>query len=121
MPAMLSDWEVSMARQVKTDDSDRRAQWRARLQRFAGSGQTVAAFCAAEGISAWSLYDWRRRLGEPGRRSRRAAARRFIAAGTLPLAPQAGVTRAAPDGGATAGIELQLELGAGVVLRIRRL
>jgi hypothetical protein len=37
-------------------------QWQHRLQRYRASGQTVAAFCAAEGVSVASFYAWQRRL-----------------------------------------------------------
>jgi len=37
------------------------AIWRERLQRF-GPDQSVAAFCANEGVSTASFYNWRRRL-----------------------------------------------------------
>ncbi|HEY1190180.1 MAG TPA: hypothetical protein VGE74_21215 [Gemmata sp.] len=37
-------------------------RWIERLQRFATSDQTVAAFCAAEDVSPSNFYLWRRRL-----------------------------------------------------------
>jgi hypothetical protein len=40
------------------------ASWQTRLRRFRRSGQTVAEYCAAEGISTASFYQWRRRLAE---------------------------------------------------------
>ena len=36
--------------------------WRQRIDRYLASGQTVAAFCEAEGVSAPSFYQWKRRL-----------------------------------------------------------
>jgi transposase len=36
--------------------------WAERLERFAARNQTVAAFCAAEGVSQSNFYLWRRRL-----------------------------------------------------------
>ena len=44
----------------RSDGATRR--WVERLERFANSNQTVAAFCAAEGISTANFYLWRRRL-----------------------------------------------------------
>jgi hypothetical protein len=38
-------------------------QWSERLERFAKSGQTVSGFCRAEGVSAPSFYQWKRKLG----------------------------------------------------------
>ena len=42
--------------------SERTELWQQRIDRYAQSNQTVAAFCQAEGISAASLYQWKRRL-----------------------------------------------------------
>jgi len=36
--------------------------WADRLKKFRTAGLTVAAFCAAEGVSAPAFYTWRRRL-----------------------------------------------------------
>lgn len=36
--------------------------WRDRLHRHQLSGQSVTEFCAEEGVSAASLYQWRKRL-----------------------------------------------------------
>ena len=101
--------------------SDRRAQWQARLGRFERSGQSVAEFCKAESISAWSLYDWRRKLGATGRvgRARPAPAADFVDAGTMRVAlPDAG--GAVRDVELPMGLELRLELGGAMVLRILR-
>jgi transposase-like protein len=43
---------------------ERKRVWADRLKRFAGSGQTVAAFCAAEGCSMPSFYQWKRKLND---------------------------------------------------------
>lgn len=37
-------------------------RWVERLARFAESGQTVTAFCADEGVSVPSFYNWKRKL-----------------------------------------------------------
>ena len=42
-------------------------QWVERLERFAASNHTVAAFCVAEGVSPSNFYLWRRRLAQPTR------------------------------------------------------
>ncbi len=42
----------------------KRREWSERLERFEVSGQTVAKFCEAEGVSTASLYQWRRRLSQ---------------------------------------------------------
>ncbi len=40
-------------------------RWAARLERFSAGSHTVAAFCAAEGVSESNFYLWRRRLAPP--------------------------------------------------------
>jgi hypothetical protein len=40
--------------------------WQGLLSRFAGSGLSVADFCAQEGISDTSFHRWRGRLGLAG-------------------------------------------------------
>jgi len=72
----------------------------------AGSGLSVAAFCRAEAISPGSYFRWRERLAEdaatpdtPG------AAPAFIEMGTL---------------GASQVWDLEIDLGSGIVLRLRR-
>lgn len=47
----------------RADAATRR--WVERLERFAARSQTVAAFCAAEGVSTANFYLWRRRLAQP--------------------------------------------------------
>jgi transposase len=41
-----------------------RRRWAERLERFRRSGQTIAQFCAAEGVSPPSFYVWRRTLAD---------------------------------------------------------
>jgi len=47
-----------------TDDLGRSVRWMwvERLARFDHASQTVAEFCADEGVSPASFYQWRRRL-----------------------------------------------------------
>ena len=46
-------------------DATATRQWVERLERFAAGPHTVAAFCAAEGVSQSNFYLWRRRLVRP--------------------------------------------------------
>lgn len=79
-----------------------RDEWRRLIDEQAGSGQTQAAFCAARGISVGSLRNWRRRLGasfetpEP-----------WVELGMLAEAK-------------SATWDVELDLGEGVCLRLRR-
>jgi transposase len=40
-------------------------RWAERLARFRAGSHTIAAFCAAEGVSESNFYLWRRRLARP--------------------------------------------------------
>ena len=40
--------------------------WRNLIDRWKSSGQSVAAFCAANHVSPATFYSWRKRLAAPG-------------------------------------------------------
>ena len=88
-----------------------RAQWRDLLVQFEQSGQTRARFCAEQGLSVGSFTQWQRKLREP-------------VPGEANVAEESVFIELAPDapGAATPSgpWELELQLGAGVVLRLRR-
>jgi hypothetical protein len=46
----------------RRDPAATHQRWVERLERFRQSGQTIAQFCAAEGISEPSFYVWKRTL-----------------------------------------------------------
>lgn len=60
---------------MRPADPEKRAMWQQRLERFARSELAVAKFCAAERVSEASFYQWRKKLGHKGRRSRRTERR----------------------------------------------
>ena len=81
-------------------------QWRALVQRGESSGLSVAAFCRAQAISPASYFRWRERLAQdPLVAGTPDAAPKFIDIGTL---SQRRVW------------DLEIDLGAGIVLRLRR-
>ena len=47
-------------------DSKPEPFWRDLMDRWRGSGQTVAAFCAAHHVSQATFYSWRKRLTAAG-------------------------------------------------------
>ena len=57
---------------------DTRERWHELVDQHAQSGLTVAAFCEARGISAPSLYTWRKRFAAPAAAST-ALALSFVA------------------------------------------
>ena len=64
-----------------------RRLWAERLERFGRANQTVAQFCAAEGVSVPSFYVWKRTLagGTALTESLAAAAGDAAASGATPL------------------------------------
>jgi transposase-like protein len=92
-----------------------RAQWELLVARAARSALGIRQFCRHEGVSTASFYAWRRRLGAGAGQALPAAQptseAAFLDLGTL-------------DGGGAAaaatGWEIELDLGAGAVLRLRR-
>ena len=86
-------------------------QWRELLARFAQSGQSREQFCAEQDLSAGSFTQWQRKLRKP-------------VAGGANVAEESVFIELAPDapGAATPSgpWELELQLGVGVVLRLRR-
>ena len=89
--------------------------WRALLTRFAGSGQTVRAFCQRESVSPASFYRWRSRLGQA------ADAGGVPVASALPSAP-AGFVDLGPllAPSSSPSFELHLDLGGGLMLHLVR-
>jgi transposase-like protein len=87
-----------------------RAQWQTLIARGERSALGIGAFCRAEGVSTASFYSWRQRLRESAPDERSAAvgapAPAFLDLGALH-----------DDAGRW---EIELALGDGVVLRLRR-
>ncbi len=101
-----------------------KVQWRARLERFAEAKQSVRAFCVAEAVSEPTFFHWRKKLSgqaevAPPRVRVRKRAVGFVDAGIArvrsTLVPVGSLL--APLAG---GLEVQIDLGAGVMLRILR-
>lgn len=86
-------------------------QWKVLLERQAGSGQSIEAFCRGESITTASFYRWRKQLSQgtpapPVSTSTSSPAAAFVDLGAL-------------VGGGAERWELELALGGGVVLRLR--
>ena len=99
--------------------------WRERIARQAASGRSVVAFCRDENLAESTLDYWRKRLcaavaATPAHKST-AVATPFVDLGPIKAvkpAESAGIERLPYE--SSAGIELRLELGGGVVLHIAR-
>ena len=83
------------------------SQWKALLKEFNSSGLTKSAFCKKHRIATSSLYRWQQLFAE------HAAPTDFIDV-TQPLS-----RTAAPAGAGDNDWQVELELGAGIVLRLR--
>jgi hypothetical protein len=90
-----------------------RAQWQSLIERAQRSSLSVTAFCASQGVSTARFYVWRKRLAAETLEQAAPAAGAFLDLGELAGSPPA---EGAPGG----GWELELDLGAGLVLRLRR-
>jgi len=96
---------------------DLAARWRQIIERQKSSGQTVSAFCRDGGIKPSSFFAWRRRLaGEvPG-------ARKFVevTASAASAGGKSSRRSGDDDGPADASSSIELCLGGGRRLRVRR-
>lgn len=89
-----------------------RGEWRSLIERAQRSPLSVTAFCAAQGVSTASFYLWRKRLGaDVGVPAALPAT--FLDLGELEAQAGGGAERAG-------GWEVELTLGDGLVLRLRR-
>ena len=80
-------------------------EWQAVLSRFERSGLSHRDFCLAEGLAASTFWHWRRRLG---------------GAGPVGGAGDGALFVELPEGRPAAAWDAELDLGGGVVLRVRR-
>ena len=82
----------------------RRSEWQQLIDEQARSGQSQRAFCAARALSAKSFQHWKRQL---------AATAASPSSPWLDLGPL-------PERSAATGWDVELDLGDGVCLRLRR-
>jgi putative transposase len=88
------------------------AEWQALIERQAASGLSQEAFCEQEGLVGSTFRRWKGRLAEQAEAGvRRDSARPLFAALTPPPEPSV-----QGDG----GWDIELDLGGGLCLRIRR-
>lgn len=104
-------------RRVRRSES----QWRSLVSAFERSGEARRAFCTRQGLALSTFDWWRKRVGGGAAVARpdRAALRPRSAPGFVELTA-APVARAAPRGPNQSGWALELELGNGLVLRLRQ-
>ena len=81
-------------------------EWRAIMSRFERSGQGCREFCMAEDLAPSTFWWWRRKLGRTGSAGATVDAAVFV--------------ELTDDRPAAPVWDAELELGGGVVLRVRR-
>jgi len=85
-------------------------EWRALFARFERAGQTIERFCAEQGLGLSTFSRWRQRLrGQDRARTKGASEPLFVELST----PEVAKTDAP-------GWDVELQLGAGVYLRLRK-
>ena len=78
-----------------------REEWRRLIDEQADSGQTQAAFCAAKGISVASFQNWKRRLAAE-------------------VSPEPWLELGSLAQQRTSAWDIELQLGDGICIRLRR-
>jgi hypothetical protein len=63
---------------------EKEAHWRAVMERWRASGQTIRAFCEAHGIKPWSFHNWRRELRARDAERRRGESAEAVMTRALP-------------------------------------
>jgi len=91
------------------------AQWRKLIERFERSGQIRGKFCAAHGLALSTFDLWRRKLGAtPASLDEEHREALFVEL-TNPAQ-----TQPSPPSSGTGAWEVEFDLGASVVVRLRR-
>ena len=106
--------------------AQKETRWLERIVRQRASGKTIAAFCLEENLGKSTFSYWRRRLGvgtvaAAAGRKRTARSAPFVDVGPIKaVRPAELATGEGMADESTAGVELRLELGGGVVLHLTR-
>jgi hypothetical protein len=101
---------------MRVSRAENRRHWQERLARFAASNLGVAQFCAQEGVSTASFYQWRRREQAAASTAANTGVSQALAPRFLPLTLAPG----APSALFADGRALDLELPNQVRLRMPR-
>ena len=109
MSALVSEQPTQTVSKPKAKVWRTQSQWKALLDNYESSGLTKTVFCQQNGIASSSLYKWQNYFAD------QAAKPDFIDI-TAPLAgAKPSQDTRYPDG----DWQVELELGAGVILRVR--
>ncbi len=95
------------------------AKWRELLRQFDAGSDTVDVFCKREGVTRSSFQRWRSRISDSTMpRSASAAGERMPEPSPVGFVELGGLSL--PLAASTARLEITLELGSGVTLRLVR-
>lgn len=119
-----------MESRVKRGDPQRQRYWEETIRRWRESGQSVRAFCRAEGVQESAFFFWRRRLTQHGARadkrsvetvndSRPLALPATQAASKRSPAPSFLPVRVVEACDAKATQDVEIILGHGCIVRVR--
>jgi hypothetical protein len=103
--------------------SSKEAAWTSRLLRHAQSGKSIAAFCRDESVSTASFHIWRAKLAAAnGHAANSVQPKAFIDLGAIKDVVGATAMAHGPASAPTptAGINVRIDLGGGIVLTITR-
>jgi len=101
----MSTTLIRAARVRRSED-----EWRALFARFERAGQTIEQFCAAQGPGLSTFSRWRQRLrGQDRTQTKGSSEPVFVE-----------LSNAESPGAVAPGWDVELQLGAGVYLRLRK-
>lgn len=101
-----------MKKRISGGDPQRRSYWQDVVRRWREGGQSVRAFCRAEGLRESAFYFWRRELACRGHRARRQPGSASPGPAFLPV-------KLVRDNPAEAAQGIEIVLTHGRVVRVR--
>ncbi len=99
-----------MTKRSGRGDPQKRTCWEAAVRRWRESGQSVRAFCRAEGVRESAFYFWRRELTRRGLRTRKRSATVPPEHGAGPLFLPVQVVTPAGNGAGIASVQRGVEI-----------
>ena len=101
-----------MKKRIPGGDPQRRSYWQDVVRRWREGGQSVRAFCRAEGLRESAFYFWRRELARRGHRARRQPVSASPSPAFLPV-------KLVSDKPVEAAQGIEIVLAHGRVVRVR--
>jgi transposase-like protein len=108
-PSATIDFPTQSSPKQKSRLRRTEAQWKALLEEYATSGLTQAAFCQKHHIASSGLYKWRKHFARQSAESNFIDITESLGKATAPFS----------EPGRDGHWQVELELGPGVILRVR--